>query len=287
MQSGGRSCEAIEAGNENSSFDESTIPNALIFGEGGIDDAEDADVVLHEFGHFVSANGSPLSNNGQERKAVDEGFGDYLAAAYSKSINAYNWTKVFNWDGNNGSWQGRTASTSKHYPEDYKANLWKDGEMWSSTLMQINGDLGRKTADSLVFQALYAQSSNTSMIDAAINLIDADTALFNGKYHNIIYKRLQDRGFFAADTTITPPSSSDILLINSEEFAKVNNLIIQLPFLGSVTLKIFDFNGKTIENATFTNVQNFNYYHENLSSGIYFIEVTAGSANKKVKLIRY
>ena len=275
------------SGNENSSFDESTIPNALIFGEGGIDDAEDADVVLHEFGHFVSANGSPLSNDGQERKAIDEGFGDYLAVSYSKSISTYNWTKVFNWDGNNGSWQGRSAATTKHYREDYKGDFWKDGEMWSSTLMQINGDLGRKTADSLVFQALYAQSSNTSMIDAAINLIDADTALFNGKYHNIIYKRLQDRGFFAADTTITPPSSSDILLINSEEFAKGNNLIIQLPFLGSGTVKLFDCNGKTIENATFTNVQNLNYYHENLSSGIYFIEITASSKSKKAKLIRY
>lgn len=275
------------SGNENSSFDESTIPNSLIFGEGGIDDAEDADVVMHEFGHFVSANGSPLSNDGQERKAVDEGFGDYLAVSYSKNISTYNWSKVFNWDGNNGLWQGRSAASAKHYREDYTGNFWKDGEMWSSTLMQINSDLGRVITDSLVFQALYAQSANMSMIDAAINLIDADTALFNGKYHSIIYKRLQDRGFFPSNDTSTTTTITEITIANSREFAKGNELQIQLPALGSGNIKLYDANGKLVDDIVFTNQQNFNYSNENIASGLYFIEITAASKSKKTKLIRY
>ncbi|MFZ9847559.1 MAG: M36 family metallopeptidase [Flavobacteriales bacterium] len=274
------------SGNENSSFDEFTTPSTLLFGEGGIDDAEDADVVIHEFGHFVSANAAPNSNAGQERKAIDEGFGDYLAVSYSKNINSYNWTKVFNWDGNNGSWQGRSAATTKHYPEDYKGNLWKDGEMWSSALMQINSDLGRATTDSLVFEALYAQSTNTSMVDAAFNLIDADTALFNGKYHNIIYKRLQERGFFETEDSTTTPVSSEILIVNTAEFAKGNALQIILPALSSGSIKLFDSNGKLIEESTFTNLSNIDYNNENIASGVYIIEITVTSQIKKAKLVR-
>jgi hypothetical protein len=275
------------SGYENSSFDESAKPNTLLFGEGGIDDAEDADVVIHEFGHFVSANGAPKSNAGQERKAIDEGFGDYLAVSYSKNINTYNYTKVFNWDGNNGSWQGRSASTSKHYPEDYKgSSLHRDGEIWSSALMQINSDLGRASTDSLIFQALYAQSTNTSMVDAAFNLIDADTALFNGKYHDIIYKRLQDRGFFEADDSTTTPVSTEILIVNTAEFAKGNALQIILPALSSGSIKLFDANGKLIEESTFTNLKNIDYNNEKIASGAYFIEITVTSQTKKAKLFR-
>ena len=45
----------------------------IIFGRGGVDDAEDADVLVHEYGHALSNAASPSSNVGFERTALDEG----------------------------------------------------------------------------------------------------------------------------------------------------------------------------------------------------------------------
>ena len=67
----------------------------LAFGEGGVDDAEDADVIVHEFGHALSDHASPLSNTGLERRAIDEGYGDYFAASYSRKFSDYNWENIF------------------------------------------------------------------------------------------------------------------------------------------------------------------------------------------------
>jgi len=76
----------------------------LVFGEGGVDDAEDADVVLHELGHGLHdwlTNGSLSQVQG-----LSEGCGDYWAQSYSRSLGqwplsapAYNW--MFSWDGHN------------------------------------------------------------------------------------------------------------------------------------------------------------------------------------------
>jgi len=273
-------------GAENSSFNEYSIPATLLFGEGGIDDAEDADVVVHEFAHFVSANAAPLSNIGQARKALDEGFGDYLAASYSKNISTYNWSKVFNWDGNNGSWQGRNVASTKHYPENYIGNQWKDGEIWSSALMQLNNDLGRDITDSLVLQALYAQHSNMLMPDAAYNLLDADTALFNGKNHDIIYKRMMERGFFPSNDT-NKIKHNEITFVNTNAFTNSGVLNIILPYYSNGNIYVYDMSGKLINHSTYSNQINIEYFIENISAGVYIIEVTTVSDSKKTMLIRY
>ncbi len=49
------------------------------FGRGGVDDAEDADVIVHEYGHAVQDAQAPGSFNGNQGGAMGEGFGDYLA----------------------------------------------------------------------------------------------------------------------------------------------------------------------------------------------------------------
>ena len=58
------------------SFDDAA-EDELRFGKGGVDDAEDAEVILHEYGHAIH-----FSQNfgfGGEGGAISEGFGDYWA----------------------------------------------------------------------------------------------------------------------------------------------------------------------------------------------------------------
>ncbi len=272
---------------ENSSFNEFASPAQLLFGEGGIDDAEDADVLVHEFGHFMSANASPSSNTGLYRKAIDEGFGDYCAASYSRTISDYNWQKVFNWDGNNGSWQGRVANTTKHYPEDIGKGIHKDGELWSSTLMQLWDDLGSSICDSLVFQMLYAQVANTSMVDAAVQFLDADSALFNGAHHDIIYQRMSERGFFPVIDSTKYLTNDDISLINSQEFAMGGEMIIAFKSKSTGTAKIFDCNGKLVEELSFENQSQLNYSNSNLSATFYLLKVSIASSSKTFKILKY
>ena len=64
-----------------------SLANYIAFGEGGVDDAEDADVIWHEYGHAIIH--SQVTNwNGGETGAMGEGFGDYFAASYSCSSTA-------------------------------------------------------------------------------------------------------------------------------------------------------------------------------------------------------
>ena len=50
----------------------------LRFGKGGVDDAEDAEVVLHEYGHAIHF-AQNFSFASEEAGAISEGFGDYWA----------------------------------------------------------------------------------------------------------------------------------------------------------------------------------------------------------------
>ena len=186
---------------ENSYFTEAMEIN---FGDGKIDDAEDADVIIHEYGHALSfmANNNSISTNKNERKALDEGLGDYLAASYSRSIDDFNWEKVFNWDGNNPEhvppWRGREVNSTKHYPEDLITDYHENGEIWSSVLMEIWEEIGRETTDKLVLESIYSYGSFTSMKDAAKFVVQSDTFLNGGKNFFILYAYFLVRGLMDA-----------------------------------------------------------------------------------------
>lgn len=199
-------------GTDNSRFVPGTTP-MLIFGEGGVDDAEDADVLIHEYGHAISNSAAPGSNNGTERLSLDEGFGDYLAASYSRSINPFKWENVFSWDGHNPYFDGRTAASTKHYPEDFESfDIHASGEIWSSVLMQIWEDIGKATTDKLVLQSMYSYVSNMSMSDAALLIVQADSILNSGINRSVLYTRFVQRGLLQAppDLLIVLTSSKNV-----------------------------------------------------------------------------
>ncbi|MFP6622535.1 MAG: hypothetical protein VCC20_03575, partial [Myxococcota bacterium] len=62
----------------------STGDDAVHFGDGGVDDGEDADIIAHEFGHAVQHDQNACWGGG-EMGAMGEAFGDYLAASFYAS----------------------------------------------------------------------------------------------------------------------------------------------------------------------------------------------------------
>lgn len=209
-------------------------PPRINFGEGGVDDAEDADVVVHEYGHYVSHAAAPFTNEGFERTGIDEGLCDYFAASYSKADKEFRWFDVFTWDGHNEYWTGRSANTSKVYPEDLSSSsIHSNGEILSSAMMKIQEMIGRDKTDAIMVQAIYSFSSNMDMLDAGRLILQADTVLFSGENYCTIYSSLNEHGLVDSDfslnaclrkdNSIVVPVLSDISICAGETTALMDN----------------------------------------------------------------
>ncbi|GAA0723772.1 hypothetical protein GCM10009430_27580 [Aquimarina litoralis] len=143
----------------------------LNFGEGGVDDAEDADVILHELGHGLHdwlTNGSLSQVNG-----LSEGCGDYWAQSYKRSLGQWQSSEasyhfVFGWDGNNEFWPGRSTNYNANFPGDLSGSIHRDGQIWATSLMRIYDIIGREKTDKAFLEGLAMTNSATNQENAAI-----------------------------------------------------------------------------------------------------------------------
>ncbi|MDX5348775.1 MAG: hypothetical protein LPK19_16190, partial [Hymenobacteraceae bacterium] len=172
----------------------SAFSNTLSYGEGGVDDGEDADVIIHEYFHAISQAAAPNTAVGQERRTLEEANADYFAASYSLSYSPFNWDRLYNWDGHNEYWQGRWATTTKYYPNDLQNDVYLDACIWTATLMQIRQDLGRSVTDKLLLQSLYSYAPQLTMTQAAQLFLQADTLLHGASNSAIIFQHFENRG---------------------------------------------------------------------------------------------
>ena len=278
-------------GADQSNFSSFIFPPQLNFGEGGVDDAEDADVIIHEYGHAISFACAQNTNNGVERNAIDEGLCDYFAASYSKSISAYHWFDIFNWDGHNEFWDGRTANSNKHYPGDVAGNLYLDAEIWSSTLMEIEADLGREICSQLLIESMFGYFDNMTMPEAAMLYLQADSALYSGLHTTQICNRFNARGILSYCTIGIEEQLTAIDFIsirNSEAFAQ-RKASLQINCEGSTStfhLAIFDVMGHKLHQQEIVQGINFVDYQE-LPSGLLIFTVSGGNLSHPFKLILY
>ncbi len=173
----------------------------ITLGKGGVDDAEDAEVVLHEYGHAIQDNQRPGFGIGAQAGAMGEGFGDYWAASVTARVSGgYLDTCFAEWDG--VVWPTavphclRRLDGTKHYPESLAGEVHDDGEIWSAALWQIRGALGAAAADRVILQhhfllaaaATFNQAAN-ALVTSAIGLRLSSTAV--GSIRTI----LRNRGF--------------------------------------------------------------------------------------------
>lgn len=269
---------------DQSIFNPGIFPMQIVFGDGGVDDAEDADVCVHEYAHFVSESAAPGSNYGQQRNALDEGFGDYIAASYSNDINPHNNFQIFNWDGHNEFWNGRVMNTGNVYDTSINRSIYKNGEIWASALYAIHNEIGRLVTDSLILETHYNYAQQISMPDAAQVLIDADTTLFNGRYFCVIYKHLLVRNLVdfnpAYLSCLTDVMSLEEL--NLHFFQDGSSFTLLNPNETKLQLQILNINGQLISGSPINQTA---YHHEdaNLPGGIYLVVLQSKDAIKTFK----
>lgn len=191
-------------GQDNSYF--SPRDNHLAFGHGCVDDNEDADVILHEYGHGIQWS---INNNwsGGDTGAMGEGFGDYWAGSYSISTpsgKTFNPELVFSWDGHgkgNKCWSGRVlnAHKAKYDPKrTYSAHTsipggFQSDELWSTPLFQTllaaeAVGINREEIDQIILQSHFGLGYGVKMRQMAEVTVQTAKDLFPDGAHAAIFE---------------------------------------------------------------------------------------------------
>jgi hypothetical protein len=167
-------------------------------GKGGVDDAEDAEVTWHEYGHAIQHAQVPDFGMGHDAGAIGEGFGDYWAVTMSVPVSGgYEVPCVANWD------SVSYTSTVPHClrrvdldltVDDQNGGIHHDGQIWSRALWDIQKSLGRTTADTIILESQFSFTPDTSFRDAALDTVAAARALFGRGAEQKVRKSFQARG---------------------------------------------------------------------------------------------
>ncbi len=267
-----------------SGFSTSFNPPALLFGEGGIDDAEDADVLIHELGHGLSYGASPGTVKGVERQSIEEGNSDYFAMSYSRQISSYGWEKTFNWDGNL-TWQGRVVNTQKKLPEDFSSNFYSNAEIWVAALARVYDSLGPYTTDRLVLCALYHQVPEMTFTQMSASCMLCDSLQNGAENVAIIADAFNAKGI---ETAVRKPAQGQTgwKLINTYGFSKRGEaLTLDFGLIFSGQVELVDLQGRVLRSYRLDSAESFSMKPEGIKNGLYLLRVNSDTNHSKSFLI--
>lgn len=207
-------------GDDNSFFQPSFTQagrGTLYFGTGGTDDAEDADLLVHEYGHAIQewiAPGTFLGTFASQSRALSEGFGDYWAYSAHHAQRRASGRDPYcfaDWDarcegddpGENCGYPAgsdclrrldSTRTMADYDRGDTAGTEHRNGEIWSAALVRIFNwnvqrhglEEGRRITDTLVVEALFGTPSNPTFATMAGRILAVDRLLFGGAHDDFI-----------------------------------------------------------------------------------------------------
>ena len=228
------------SGDDNSHYLSST--GSVAFGDGGVDDAEDVSVIIHELGHGL--HDWLTSGSLSQVQGLSEGCGDYWAVSYIRSTGywtpadpAYNW--VFIWDGHNPFWPGRITNYSAHYPEGLTGAIHTDGQMWSSSLMSVYDLIGREPTDRNFLEGLSMTNGSSNQQDAAYAFMQSDQLNYSGIHLTDITNVFMARGYI--DSPLSVDFTADVT--GGQAPLTVNFTDLSTSISGPVTSWEWDLDG--------------------------------------------
>lgn len=263
-------------GADESSFDRTHKPPAIEFGDGGVDDAEDADAIIHEYTHAACQSVVTNGYTGIERQSVEEGICDFSAAVYSLLFTQNFKGQVYNWDGHNEYWNGRTLVNTRKYPADKTGQVHIDGQLFGGALWDIGTTIGYDSCLKLLFLSLPALLPNIGMKEAASAIIYTDSLMFNGRNFLVLDKVFSDRGLWQSKLNTHLPQSVAKALLNTFYDTQSNTLVISNNSTTAQPCRIIDPMGRIICEIRLKEGQN--RILVSLKSGIYLINTPKGSA---------
>ena len=214
----------------------------LHFGDGEVDDAEDAEIVVHEYGHAVQDNQVPGfgPGRGTEQGAIGESWGDILAGMYYifdgnapyQATTKYcigDWdatgyldfapTGCLRWINGRDEASGQDIGRYSGTPSE----VHDDGRYYSAALTCVYEGMGanltaRDNLVKIVLQSHFSQVATTSdqaFEDAVDALLLADRTLLGGQHQRLITECMVARGIIEQPTapapTLTYPRGGEVV----------------------------------------------------------------------------
>ncbi|MGL5829333.1 MAG: M36 family metallopeptidase, partial [Angustibacter sp.] len=170
--------------------------DSIQFGRGGVDDAEDAEIIWHELGHAIQFDQVPGFGRYGETGAIGEGFGDYWAMTNSSVFNKGAGLACI------GEWDAVSYTTAPHClrridgsktTDDIVDQVHDDGEIWSRALFDIYRGLGRERSDTLIIEAQFQFTPEINFTGAARLLIKTAQELYGDDAASIARSAFADR----------------------------------------------------------------------------------------------
>ena len=171
------------------------------FGKGGVDDAEDAEVILHEYGHAIQDSQQVPFGYGASFEAfsIGEGFADYWAVTVSNVIAPTpDAPCVADWDSVSHTSTVphclRRTDLDLHYPQNINPNsVHSTGRIWSRALWDIRQALGHVKADTIILEGQF-DFPGTTMPDLARSTVAAAQRIYGNATANAVETAFEDRG---------------------------------------------------------------------------------------------
>jgi hypothetical protein len=157
-------------------------PFRLRFGKGGVDDAEDAEVIVHEYGHAVHQSQVPGFGASLQAGSIGEAWGDYFAVTVGlDAAEHYGWPVnapegcPMDWDATSytpGPVHCIRSFQSGLTVEDAIGEVHFDGQIWSQALWEIRKayaglGLGTRAWDTTLVLSQFDYAPDTSFDAAA------------------------------------------------------------------------------------------------------------------------
>jgi hypothetical protein len=156
-------------------------PFRIRLGKGGVDDAEDAEVIVHEYGHAVHADQVPGFGQGLDAGSIGEAFGDYLGVTVGLDAAQQHGWPVAAEEACPMDWDSTSYTDAPHCIRRFDLGLTvaeregevhADGQIWSQALWEIRlgyEDLGLTTRDwdTTLIDSQFDYAPDTSFEDAA------------------------------------------------------------------------------------------------------------------------
>ena len=174
----------------------------LRFGKGGVDDAEDAEVIVHEYGHAVHDAQVPGFGTSLDAGSIGEAFGDYLAVSVGLAVagqpaDGVPAACVMDWDAT--SYTSTVPHCLRRVDTDLtvaqrRGEVHVDGQIWSRALWDIRTALGDRTANRIIINAQFGFAPDTSFAAAATRTVQTAQTMYGNRAANVVTRAFHDRG---------------------------------------------------------------------------------------------